>query len=62
MNGEIYEVGRVIYSSSNHLVGIVLGILAALVVGAALAFLVMTHLRKRKKGEAIELGTTNDFR
>ncbi|XP_053539574.1 macrophage-stimulating protein receptor isoform X2 [Ictalurus punctatus] len=49
VNGEIYEVGRVIYSSSNHLVGIVLGILAALVVGAALAFLVMTHLRKRKK-------------
>lgn len=62
MNGEIYEVGRVIYSSSNLHVGIVLGILTALAVGAAFAFIVMTHLRKRKKGAAIELVTTNDFR
>lgn len=30
--------------------GIVLGILAALVAGAVLAFVVMKHLRKKKKG------------
>lgn len=62
MNGEVYDVGRVAYSSSNRPVGIVLGILAALAVGAALAFAIMTHLRKRKKGEAMYLVTTNDFR
>lgn len=32
------------------MVGIVLGILAALVAGAVLAFVVMKHLRKKKKG------------
>lgn len=62
VNGQIYDVGRVAYSSSSNLpVGIVLGILAALAVGAALAFAVMSHLRKRKKGEAIYLVTTNEF-
>ncbi|KAF5904277.1 macrophage-stimulating protein receptor-like isoform X1, partial [Clarias magur] len=54
VNGEIYDVGRVAYSSSNHTVGIVLGILAALLAGAALAFLVMTQLRKRKKAMQAE--------
>lgn len=62
MNGEIYDVGRVAYSSSSNLsIGIVLGILAALALGAALAFAVMTHLRKKKKGEAKYLVITNDF-
>ncbi|KAB5583954.1 hypothetical protein PHYPO_G00101820 [Pangasianodon hypophthalmus] len=55
VNGEIYDVGWVAYSRSNHPVGIVLGILAALAVGAALAFAVMTHLRKRKKAVQAEL-------
>lgn len=62
VNGEIYNVGRVAYSSSNLPVGIVLGILAALAVGAALAFAIMTHLHRRKKGGAIYLVTTNNFR
>ncbi|KAK3574959.1 hypothetical protein QTP86_019710, partial [Hemibagrus guttatus] len=54
VNGEIYDVGRVAYSSSNLPVGIVLGILAALAVGAALAFALMTHLHKRKKAREAE--------
>lgn len=33
------------------MVGIVLGILAALVTGAVMAFIVLKHLRKQKKGE-----------
>ncbi|KAK2857771.1 hypothetical protein Q7C36_005690 [Tachysurus vachellii] len=49
VNGEIYDVGRVAYSSSHLPVGIVLGILAALAVGAALAFALMNHWHKRKK-------------
>lgn len=61
MNGETYDIGRVAYSRSNLPLGIVLGILAALAVGAALAFALMTQLHKRKKGEAIYLVTTKDF-
>ncbi|XP_060775266.1 macrophage-stimulating protein receptor isoform X2 [Neoarius graeffei] len=57
VNGEVYDVGLVAYSSSNLPVGIVLGILAALAVGAALAFAVMTHLRKRKKD--LPIGTSH---
>lgn len=37
--------------SNHYMVGITLGILAALVAGAVLAFVVMKHLRKKKKGE-----------
>lgn len=37
--------------SNHYMVGIVLGILTALVAGAVLAFVVMKHLRKKKKGE-----------
>lgn len=37
--------------SNHYMVGIVLGILVALVAGAVLAFVVMKHLRKKKKGE-----------
>lgn len=44
------------------MVGIVLGILAALVAGAVLAFVVMKHLRKKKKGGpplcSVDLGQT----
>lgn len=39
--------------SNHYMVHIVLGILAALVAGAVLAFVVMKHLRKKKKGELL---------
>ncbi|TSM36139.1 Macrophage-stimulating protein receptor [Bagarius yarrelli] len=55
VNGETYDVGRVAYSRSNLPVGIVLGIFAALAVGAALAFALMTHWHKRKKAKEAEL-------
>lgn len=53
MNRKVYDVGTVVYDSIHHIVivGIVLGIIAALVVGAGLALLVMIHLRKKKTGE-----------
>ena len=54
MNGEVSDVGTVVHHESNNytvIVGIVLGILAALVVGAGLALFVMIHLRKKKRGE-----------
>lgn len=57
MNHEVYDVGTVLFDDSfnkNAIAGIVLGIIAALVVGAALALIVMIHLRKKKRGE-------NDF-
>ncbi|KAL7891780.1 hypothetical protein AOLI_G00012560, partial [Acnodon oligacanthus] len=54
VNGETYEIGRVVYFRNNSTVGIVLGILAALAVGAALACAVMIHLRKRKKAMQAE--------
>ncbi|KAA8593364.1 macrophage-stimulating protein receptor [Etheostoma spectabile] len=53
VNGEVHDVGTVVNNHSNNntvIVGIVLGIIAALVVGAGLALLVMIHLRKKKKG------------
>ncbi|XP_075996998.1 macrophage-stimulating protein receptor-like isoform X2 [Genypterus blacodes] len=50
VNGEDYNVGTVILVNNDIvIVGIVLGIIAALVVGAALAFTVMFHLRRKKK-------------
>ncbi|KAM4613484.1 macrophage-stimulating protein receptor-like [Polymixia lowei] len=52
VNGDVHDVGKVVYVNKNNTVvitGIVLGIIAALVLGAALAFIVMTHLRKKKK-------------
>ncbi|KAM3620956.1 uncharacterized protein V6R79_004061 [Siganus canaliculatus] len=52
VNGEIYDVGRVVNDESNHgavIAGIVLGILVALVVGAGLALAVMIHFRKKKR-------------
>lgn len=50
INGQVHNVGTVIRVSNHYMVGIVLGILAALVAGAVLAFVVMKHLRKKKKG------------
>uniref|UniRef100_A0A3P8SVI1 Macrophage-stimulating protein receptor n=1 Tax=Amphiprion percula TaxID=161767 RepID=A0A3P8SVI1_AMPPE len=51
VNREVYNVGTVVYDDSSNTViaGIVLGIIAALVVGAGLALLVMIHLRKKKR-------------
>lgn len=54
LNEEVYNVGTVRYDESNHttvIVGIVLGIIAALVAGAGLALVVMIYLRKKKTGE-----------
>uniref|UniRef100_H3C1Z8 receptor protein-tyrosine kinase n=1 Tax=Tetraodon nigroviridis TaxID=99883 RepID=H3C1Z8_TETNG len=53
---EVYDVGTVGNDDSNNtkvIVGIVLGILAALVAGAVLAFAVMIHLKKKKIGEEL---------
>lgn len=47
----MHNVGTVVRVSNHYMVGIVLGILGALVAGAVLAFAVMKHLRKKKKGE-----------
>ncbi|XP_059185829.1 macrophage-stimulating protein receptor-like isoform X2 [Centropristis striata] len=52
VNGKVHKVGTVVnYDSNNNTViaGIVLGIIAALVVGAGLALIVMIHLRKKKR-------------
>ncbi|KAI3369994.1 hypothetical protein L3Q82_024796 [Scortum barcoo] len=52
VNGEVHDVGTVANDDSDNskvIVGIVLGIIAALVVGAGLALIVMMHLRKKKK-------------
>uniref|UniRef100_A0A672YXR2 Macrophage-stimulating protein receptor n=1 Tax=Sphaeramia orbicularis TaxID=375764 RepID=A0A672YXR2_9TELE len=52
VNGKVYNVGTVVLDDGNNntvIVGIVLGIIAALVVGASLALLVMIHLRKKKR-------------
>lgn len=55
VNGEVYDVGTVIIANSSNnpsvIAGIVLGVLAALVVGAGLALIVMIHLRKNKKAK-----------
>ncbi|KAM7402622.1 hypothetical protein PAMP_017845 [Pampus punctatissimus] len=49
INGQVHNVGTVVRVNNHYMVGIVLGILAALVAGAVLAFVVMKHLRKKKK-------------
>ncbi|XP_066522693.1 macrophage-stimulating protein receptor [Hoplias malabaricus] len=54
VNGEIYDIGRVVHVRNHSLVGILLGILAALAVGAAVACAVMHHLRKKKKAMQAE--------
>ncbi|KAI7795236.1 macrophage-stimulating protein receptor [Triplophysa rosa] len=54
VNGFTHNVGTVILVSNHYMVGIVLGILAALVTGAVLAFIVLKHLRKQKKAPLAE--------
>ncbi|XP_019957234.2 macrophage-stimulating protein receptor-like isoform X1 [Paralichthys olivaceus] len=50
VNGEAYNVGTVVYDDNNTVIaGIVLGIIAALVVGAGLALIVMIHMKKKKR-------------
>ncbi|XP_024126636.1 macrophage-stimulating protein receptor isoform X1 [Oryzias melastigma] len=52
VNGIVFDVGTVHYDKSSNLVvvvSIILGIVAALVLGAGLALLVMTRLRKKKR-------------
>ncbi|CAJ1050607.1 macrophage-stimulating protein receptor-like [Xyrichtys novacula] len=54
VNGEVYDVGTVVNSDTSQtsvIIGIVLGILAALVAGAGLALVVMINLRKKKRGK-----------
>ncbi|XP_047439627.1 macrophage-stimulating protein receptor-like [Mugil cephalus] len=55
INGQVHHVGTVVRVSNHYMVGIVLGILAALVAGAVLAFVVMKHLRKKKKASMVEM-------
>lgn len=53
VNDEVYDVGTVAFDDSSNksvIAGIVLGIIAALVLGAALALIVMNHLRKKRRG------------
>uniref|UniRef100_A0A8C1G7V5 receptor protein-tyrosine kinase n=1 Tax=Cyprinus carpio TaxID=7962 RepID=A0A8C1G7V5_CYPCA len=49
VNGEEYNIGVVVTTNSNFIVGMVLGILAAIGVGAALAYVAMTRERKKRK-------------
>ncbi|XP_038128909.1 macrophage-stimulating protein receptor-like [Cyprinodon tularosa] len=52
VNGEDYDVGTVVSTKTNNdtvIAGIVLGIIAALVVGAGLALFVMRHLRNKER-------------
>lgn len=59
INGQVHNVGTVVRVSNHYMVGIVLGILAALVAGAVLAFAVMKHLRKKKKGIGLQTCLSN---
>uniref|UniRef100_A0A3Q1JWZ8 receptor protein-tyrosine kinase n=1 Tax=Anabas testudineus TaxID=64144 RepID=A0A3Q1JWZ8_ANATE len=76
VNKRVYNVGRVVYNNNHHtvIVGIVLGIIAALVVGAGLALLAMMNIKKKKREsrlstmlsrsrmESQDLSPTGDYR
>ncbi|XP_077054260.1 macrophage-stimulating protein receptor isoform X2 [Siphateles boraxobius] len=49
VNGEEYDIGVVVTIKNNFILGMVLGIIAAVGLGAALAYVGMSHERKRKK-------------
>uniref|UniRef100_A0A671NUD8 receptor protein-tyrosine kinase n=1 Tax=Sinocyclocheilus anshuiensis TaxID=1608454 RepID=A0A671NUD8_9TELE len=49
VNGEEYDIGVVVTTNSNFIVGMVLCILAAIGVGAALAYVAMARERKKRK-------------
>uniref|UniRef100_A0A673ZXB5 receptor protein-tyrosine kinase n=1 Tax=Salmo trutta TaxID=8032 RepID=A0A673ZXB5_SALTR len=58
VNGHAYEVGTVVFFSNTvNTVGVVMGIFAALCIGAALAFITMKHVRRKKKGENLNVET-----
>ncbi|XP_035376334.1 macrophage-stimulating protein receptor [Electrophorus electricus] len=59
VNGHVHNVGTVILVSNHYMVGIVLGILGALVAGAVLAFITMKHLRKKKTDSLAESRLTH---
>ncbi|XP_061584010.1 macrophage-stimulating protein receptor [Cololabis saira] len=54
INGQVHNVGIVVKVNNHYMLGVSLGILAALVAGAVLAFVVMKHLRKKKKASMVE--------
>ncbi|XP_060766458.1 macrophage-stimulating protein receptor [Neoarius graeffei] len=54
VNGHVHAVGTVVLVSNHYVVGIVLGILGALVAGAVLAYVTMKHLRKKKTASLAE--------
>ncbi|XP_036956723.1 macrophage-stimulating protein receptor-like [Acanthopagrus latus] len=81
VNGEVTDVGTVVNDDGNFttvIVGIALGIIAALVAGAGLALIVMIHLRRKKRanienrlstmlsrnrmGSASDFSPTGDYR
>ncbi|XP_048054741.1 macrophage-stimulating protein receptor isoform X1 [Megalobrama amblycephala] len=49
VNGEEFDIGVVVTTESNFILGMVLGIIAAVCLGAGLAYGAMAHERKRKK-------------
>ncbi|RXN03813.1 macrophage-stimulating receptor-like isoform X1 [Labeo rohita] len=49
VNGEEYDIGVVVTTNSHFIVGMVLGILAAVGMGAALAYVFMARERKKRK-------------
>ncbi|XP_016314091.1 macrophage-stimulating protein receptor-like isoform X2 [Sinocyclocheilus anshuiensis] len=53
VNGEEYDIGVVVTTNSNFIVGMVLCILAAIGVGAALAYVAMARERKKRKSAAL---------
>uniref|UniRef100_A0A4W5PNI1 Macrophage-stimulating protein receptor n=1 Tax=Hucho hucho TaxID=62062 RepID=A0A4W5PNI1_9TELE len=58
VNGHAYEVGTVVvFSNTVNTVGVVMGIFAALFVGAALAFIAMKHVRRKKKNISANVET-----
>uniref|UniRef100_A0A8C6UIT3 receptor protein-tyrosine kinase n=1 Tax=Neogobius melanostomus TaxID=47308 RepID=A0A8C6UIT3_9GOBI len=60
VNGEAFDVGTVLISEGNNstvIAGVVLGIVAALAMGAGLALAVMIHLRKKKRGNELNFVT-----
>ncbi|XP_076859458.1 macrophage-stimulating protein receptor isoform X2 [Brachyhypopomus gauderio] len=59
VNGHVHNVGTVILVSNHYMVGIVLGILGALVAGAVLAFITMKHLKKKKTDSLAESRMTH---
>lgn len=58
INGQVHNVGTVVRVNNHYMMGIALGILAALIAGAVLAFVVMKHLRKKKKGGLLSVMLT----